>query len=152
MERSLSDWYSLQLGNPQSFWQASVGAQQGHPDPQTEAVPLPLEPVIDFDALRKGFEQNKSLGLDDLSAPASASQLRLRQGPQIVPYSSGSDPQSVAPSSAASLPIPSQHAADHKLEVAATVRSSSGSFSTSQKKLLQGRESQRRFREKAKVG
>lgn len=152
MEDSLQDWYESQLGQPQECWQALADQRQ------TSDLSTSIEPsstLADFDAfLREGFaESDRSLGIGD---PLQGLQLPPRHSSDVLEIESSetavSAPETASAPllSAGSAPISRPHATA-TWEPVETARTSSGPSSTSLKKLLQGRESQRRFREKQKV-
>ena len=151
MEPSLQDWYSSQLAHPEAFWQASADPQREQatdaPDPA-----LPSSPPIDFDAfLRGGFEEShRSLG-DDLPEPLPQIGSSGADASRLASASSAPVSASAQLSTTGSLPTSLQQHVVAGQEPMEAARTSSGSYSTSLKKLMQGRESQKRFRERQKV-
>ena len=151
MDPSLQDWYSSQLGHPEASWLASEHQQSGLDAP---APGSPSTFPVDFDAFLREDpgDRNQSVhmhfGSNALPEPLlAAGSSGVGDNSQLATASSAPAPQTVPLLSSSSL---SRLAAADAEAVEAT-RTSSGPQSASLRKLLQGRESQKRFRDKQKA-
>ena len=144
MDPALRDWYSSQLGHPEASWLASEHLQPG----------LGATFPVDFDAFLREDHGDRSqslhmhVGSIDLPEPLlAAGSSSVGDTSKLATASSAPAPQTVPLLSASSL---SRFAAADAEAVEAT-RTSSGPQSALLRKLLQGRESQKRFRDKQKA-
>lgn len=150
MDPSLQDWYSSQLGHPEASWLASEHQQPGLDAPapgSPSTFPVELYAFLREDLGDRNRSLHMHVGSNDLPEPLlAAGSSSVGDTSQLATASSAPAPQTVPLLSSSSL---SRFAAADA-EAAAATRTSSG-HSASLRKLLQGRESQKRFRDKQKV-